>query len=129
MNQPVERPGAGPALSLRRVLALALLVYAIGLPVMLWLHAGYKPVQKPSGQQTELLLKFRPSKDGSYSVQTFAFARLSDDAPLRVYEDLAPLDAGKYATSRVGEARLINLSSSDGTDPNSNGRRYWAVRP
>src|SRR3569623_2068511 len=105
MNERVERSGGGLALSLRRVLALALLVYAIGLPVMLWLHAGYKSVQKPPGQQTELLLKFRPGKDGTYSVQTFAFARLSDDAPLRVYEDLVPLDAGKYATSREGEAR------------------------
>ena len=129
MNQLVARCGDGPALSLRRVLTLALLVYAIGLPVLLWLHAGYKPVERPSGRQTELLLKFRPGQDGTYASQTFAFGKLKDDEPLLVYENMVPLAAGRYATLRVGEARYINLLSSDGTDPNSNGRRYWVVRP
>jgi hypothetical protein len=129
VSQLVGRCEEGVALSLRQVLLAGLLLYAIGLPVLLWLHAGYEPAARPTGRQTELLLKFRLDKDGTYSAQSFAFAKLSDDEPLLVYENLTPLDVGRYSTYRIGEARRVRLSAPDGTDPNSNGRRYWAVRP
>jgi hypothetical protein len=129
VSQLVGRCEGGVALSLRQVLLAAFLLYATGLPILLWLHAGYEPVARPAGRQTELLLKFRLDRDGTYSAQTFAFAKLRDDEPLLVYENLARLDAGRYSTYRIGEARRVKLTAPDGTDPNSNGRRYWAVRP
>ncbi len=60
-------------------------------------------------------------------------------SPLQVYEDQTPLGPGHstfQAISKTGRGhfaywngRGIFFSASDNTDPNTNGRRYWAVVP
>jgi hypothetical protein len=55
-----------------------------------------------------------------------------------IYEDSTPLivcEGGWREINELGHGRyliegpVIFLSSSDGSDPNDNGRRYWAVVP
>ena len=60
-------------------------------------------------------------------------------SPIQVYEDqtpLGPAHSSFQAISRTGRGhfaywneRGIYFSTSDNTDPNTNGRRYWAVVP
>ena len=60
-------------------------------------------------------------------------------SPIQVYEDQTPLGPGHstfHAISKTGRGhfaywneRGIYFSASDNTDPNKNGRRYWAVVP
>jgi hypothetical protein len=67
--------------------------------------------------------------------------RNADDvaSPIRVYEGQTPLGPGHsafHAISKTGHGhfahwneRGIYFSASDNTDPNTNGRQYWAVVP
>lgn len=67
--------------------------------------------------------------------------RKENDAssPIQVYEDQTPLGPGHstfQAISKTGRGHFahwnesgIYFSASDNTDPNKNGRRYWAVVP
>jgi hypothetical protein len=60
-------------------------------------------------------------------------------SPIQLYEDQTPLGPGHstfHAISKTGRGhfahwsgRGIYFSSSDNTNPNENGRRYWAVVP
>ena len=60
-------------------------------------------------------------------------------SPIQVYEDqtpLGPAHSAFQAISKTGRGhfahwkeRGIYFSASDNTDPNKNGRRYWAVVP
>ncbi len=60
-------------------------------------------------------------------------------SPIQVYENQTPLGPGHstfLAISKTGRGhfahwneRGIYFSASDNTDPNKNGRRYWAVVP
>ena len=60
-------------------------------------------------------------------------------SPIQLYEDQTPLGPGHstfHAVSKTGRGHFAHwterglfFSSSDNTDPNKNGRRYWAVVP
>lgn len=60
-------------------------------------------------------------------------------SPVMIYEDgkpLGPAHSDFASISKLGHGRFsywtdqgFIFSSSDGSDPNSNGRRYWAVVP
>jgi hypothetical protein len=65
--------------------------------------------------------------------------KLDASSPIQIYEDQTPLGPGHstfHAISEAGRGHFahwsefkIFFSTSDNTNPNENGRRYWAVVP
>jgi hypothetical protein len=125
--------------------AVAIAVY---FPAALWLKYSYVEAPKPMGAVVIRLnrpfYKLRGS-DTAFSVKVPSLDHLSDTmefqkrSPLMLYENATPLgpahaehaDIVKYGHGRFShwnDSGFI-FSSSDGTNPKSNGRTYWAVIP
>jgi hypothetical protein len=101
----------------------------------------------PAGAVAELrashIYKFQG--EFAYAVPARALEEFADNlgkglqSPFVVYEDDQPLgpshtlhaDISKLGHGRFSHWTLIGfiISSSDGTNPASNGRKYWVVRP
>ncbi len=117
------------------VIALAV-TYAIMTPAYFWLAAGYVPPVDPIGAAVEQIMDLQRVDGGRYASRTFKFAYSqsyqTDPVPLVVYEDLTPLPASNYEfqqLSPVNLTRTVTLKTSDGSSPNTNGRRYFVVLP
>jgi hypothetical protein len=97
-----------------------------------------------------MLLKIDKGQGFSYLAQSFSLAKYADDSednmksPVIVYEDLTTLGPGRsylrdiqsiglgrFAHVRLGHRpdswRFVVFSTSDNSDPRTNGRRYWLV--
>lgn len=119
-----------------------------------WLRTAYHPVlpanaPKVSGEIVLLQRPFRGFTDSAFAAiaNDTMFNKLADTADdtlrsdIELYEDEKPLgpahsvhaDVGKIGQGRFSHWRyaysMFLFSSSDNTDPNTNGRSYWAVRP
>lgn len=133
-----------------RVFAAALAVYAIYLPVALWTGSFYVHIPRPPGMMAEPLQGFMESPGHSYRVISYLLARFADASednmrsPVMLYEGLTPLGParsyirdvqgiglGRFIFVRFGEdpRSHVVISTSDNSDPNTNGRKYWLVLP
>src|SRR5258708_6641027 len=101
----------------------------------------------PAGMVAELKAfhKFQADKGFDYVVAAPALENFADDlahatrSPFVVYEDdrpLGPAHARHADISTLGHGRFSHwkdlgflISSSDGTNPRTNGRNYWVVLP
>ena len=135
-----------------KVIGAGLAIYAIYLPVALWVGGNYIPLPKPDGAAVEQLLKIEHVHRFAYRVQTHTLGGYADldvndqHSPVIVYEDMIPLGPGRstrinveqigrghfyHATveARPNDWRYVTFSTSDNSDPRKNGRYYWAVLP
>lgn len=131
----------------RSILGICALIYAVYLPIALWLQHSYvrppyAPPPAPRAQQWPLQtirqlegIAFVSALDGFVSLEDEKAAE--QHSPLVLYEDGKPLGPahslhadiehmghGRY--SHWKGARII-FSTSDNSDPTRNGRRYWVV--
>ena len=119
-----------------------------------WVKTAYHPVlpanaPKVSGEIVLLQRPFRVFSDSAFAAiaNDTWFYKNADSADntersdIELYEDEKPLgpahsvhrDVGTIGQGRFSHWRfaysMFLFSSSDNTDPNTNGRNYWAVRP
>jgi hypothetical protein len=115
--------------------------------IALWLKYTYVELPRPPGEAVYLGGRFhRYSSNGFYfSTRLPAFRTLSDTetdqqrSPILLYENdqlLGPPHSKHYDIELKGHGRFSHwmdgnmiFSTSDNSDPNSNGRAYWAVKP
>jgi hypothetical protein len=115
-------------------------------PTALWFEHTYVEVPEFGGKAVRLdrpfidfqnskvvVAKFFPSLDGLADSPEYP-----DRSPIILYEDTRPLEPAHSTPSDIpgyGQGRFSHrsfffiFSSSDGTNPKSNGRTYWAVIP
>lgn len=154
---PAALPSAaGNAASLQlpwvKILLVATPFY---LTAMYWVSVTYDPsfsINEISGRKArkEIIRRpFMPLLDSKISAVApdLAFEELADrrdgtiQSNIRLYEDgklLGPAHTSLYEVAVLGMGRyahwkgnyaIFAFSSSDNTDPNTNGRTYWAERP
>jgi hypothetical protein len=124
------------------------------LATALWLKTAYHPVlpanaPKVSGEIVLLQRPFREFLNSEFAVisNDATFGKFADTADnnlrsdIELYEDEKPLgpahsthgDVGNIGRGRFSHWRFVYsvflFSSSDNTDPRTNGRNYWAVKP
>jgi len=109
-------------------LVAGLAVFAVYLPVAVWVHRDFVPTGRPEGKLVELILKFEEGADGGYQAQVYGSSTYQKGI---LYEDLTPLEQVEILElpSRPPSWRFIKMSPRDGSDPRSNGRRYYLVQP
>jgi hypothetical protein len=113
----------------------------------LWLKYSYVEPYKPAGAVLHLNRPFSElqGSDVASAANAPSLEELSDSpeaptrSPIMLYENALPLgpahsehgDIMKYGHGRFSHWNGSGLifSSSDGTNPKSNGRTYWAVVP
>lgn len=125
-------------------LLAVVVAYAILTPVYFFgpREAGDPP---PTGRAVEQLGTFTKTADGEYTAQTYKFGPgvtyingvrtwtyVDDPVPLVVYEGSKPLPATNYefqALHPKNAWRFVTIKTSDGSDPNKNGKRYYIALP
>jgi hypothetical protein len=135
-------------LTLRRVFYACAALFAVYFPTALWLDRSYINVS-PKGAAVQLLPPFTMNRHAAipHKFQVDRFGHLADDendardtrSPIVIYENLTPLGPGhsNFADIRdLGAGRFAHwarhgvvFSTSDNSDPNTNGRTYWVVVP
>jgi hypothetical protein len=135
----------------RMVLALSATIYAVYLPVALWMGHRYVPVEMPPGQMVEAIGGIKHIEGFGYQAHTPLLAKYADSepdnqrSPITLYENLTPLGPAHSAHADIQEQghgryshwsdnpksgwrtiRGVLFSTSDNSDPRTNGRRYWA---
>jgi hypothetical protein len=133
--------------STRVVFAAAAVILAAYLPAALWLKHSYVEPPKPAGELIRLERPFT-KMDGSdlaFAAKAPHLDDLADSAtapmrsPFLLFENDRPLGPAHSAHADIvthGHGKFSHwtgagfiFSSSDGTDPQSNRRTYWVVRP
>jgi hypothetical protein len=133
-----------------KIAAIGLALYAIYLPVAFLVGHLYVPLQRPSGTMTESLQGFVQGPGFSYRTISYLLAKYADASednmrsPVMLYEGLKPLGParsyirdvqnvglGHFIFVRFGEdpRSHVVISTSDNSDPRTNGRKYWLVLP
>lgn len=113
----------------RKVIAISLGIYAIYLPVAMFVHRDYVQPPRPYGDPVEMLRDFHHDKPDKYVARSYMFrtARFPDTSRISVYENATPLPREKFWFTPDAGVYVIRIQSSDGSDPRTNGRQYWAV--
>jgi hypothetical protein len=127
-----------------RVVLAAAVVFALYLPLAVWLRNIYVPAVGPPGSVL-LLSDIHKLKGFSYRSSDFQLRGLADDpegeqhSPVVLYEDDKPLgpqhseiaDIEQLGSGRYTQRKRIGFvfSASDNSDPRKNGRKYWAGLP
>jgi hypothetical protein len=130
-----------------RWIACAVVAIAVYFSAALWLKYSYGQPSKPTGVAFRLQRQFfeLQGSDIAFAVNVRSLDHLSDTmdfqarSPFVLYEDttrLGPAHSEHAGILKHGRGRFSHwngagfiFSSSDGTNPNSNGRKYWAVIP
>jgi len=133
--------------STRVVFAAAAVIFVAYLPAALWLKHSYAEPPKPAGEIIRLERPFikMEGPDLAFLARAPLLEDLSDSvmAPMRspflLFENdraLGPAHSAHADIAALGNGRFSHwtaagfiFSSSDGTNPQSNRRTYWAVRP
>jgi hypothetical protein len=122
--------------------SLSLIVYFVA---AFWLKQSYVPPVEPPGEKFELSRPFGLLDNHAFVAKappgfdTAANSRADESrSSIMLYEndrqlgparsaraDIANLGAGRFTD---WEGRFFIFSSSDNTEPNSTGRKYWVVR-
>jgi hypothetical protein len=138
----------------RNLWSFALAFAAAYFAAAYWLKVAYDPrgyefIPKVAGTKILLRPPFREFLDSGFAAVStdHLFGDLADTAdnnfrsPIQLYEDDKPLgpahsvhaDIGKIGHGRYSHWRynysIFLFSSSDNTDPRTNGRNYWAIKP
>jgi hypothetical protein len=144
-NYSIEDPGPKRhELKVRHLFWLAIAAYAVWTPIY-FLTLRELGAPPPEGRRVEQLGAFAKTPDGRFTTRTFLFVgskklvdgvpqwtHYEDPIPLVVYEERSPLPKGSYELqplSPQNEWRYVTIKTSDGSDPNKNGRRYFVVLP
>jgi hypothetical protein len=122
-------------------------LFAAYFPIALWLKYSYVPPQGPPGGVLQLVRSFQKFDGSGFAFKAPAskLNSLADTqtsprrSPLIIYEDGKPLgpahslhaDVSKHGNGRFSHWNNTGFifSTSDNSDPNLNGREYWAVLP
>lgn len=111
-----------------RVAAVSLAIFAVYLPVAIFVHRDYVQPPRPDGRAVEMILKFEP-QGSQYATVSYVFNLKSfPDAPaVLVYEDMQPLPTQNVEIVRGSQTYVFRILTGDGSDPRTNGRQYWLV--
>ena len=112
-----------------KVLAICACLYAIYLPAAWLVHRDYVRDPQPVGNPMEMLARFEYDKPDHYIARSLFFrvAAYPDTSRLSIFENLTPLPKeGVRFTADLG-SYLVRFRATDGSDPRSNGRRYFLV--
>jgi hypothetical protein len=114
-----------------KVIAAGLAVFAIYLPVAMFVHSYYIQIPRPAGKDVEMILKFGLDKPDRYITRSYVFGpkKYPETSPIEVYENETPLPRANLHFTADDLAYVIRIKTSDGTDPRTNGRQYWLVAP
>ena len=131
---------------MRQILAACFAIYALYVPTALWLdHVSSAPVRPPG--TVDALVHFHRLTGDRFALTTPAIhlRQYEDDepnnqhSPVLLYEDDKPLahpHSSHRAIAEIGAGRYSHwkdigfvFSTSDNSDPETNGRHYWAVLP
>lgn len=107
-----------------RIIAAGMAIFAIYLPIALWLGRDFVPAPRPAGAVVIQLLKIEHVDGSFYRSDPFA---LSGRADVILYEGLSPIGPANFVKS--DQRIYVTFSASDHSDPNTNGRKYWLVLP
>jgi hypothetical protein len=133
-----------------RCIVSVLVGLSVYLPATYWLEGSYQP--KPGPSRAGLVVKLRRPFSPFGVGRSLAFVAvepsldgMADDterskSPVLLYEDdeaLGPAHSEHLDIVRLGGGRFSHwitfhgfvFSTTDGTNPNRNGRDYWAVIP
>jgi hypothetical protein len=110
------------------VLAAGLVIFGVYYPFAVYLHRDYVRRPEPSGQVVEFIPRFEETHGGAYQALVFtnnAYAKAM------LYEDSTPLQEVEIVPlpTRPPSWRFFILPRRDGSNPNTNGRRYYLVQP
>jgi hypothetical protein len=122
-----------------------ILLFAAYVPTALWLKYAYVPVENPKGTLLRLGGFTKLGPGFSYLSRVQRPRDLADSpaepqrSPVIVFEDRKPLGPAHSSSEdieKIGLGRFLHLkdfgyvlSTSDNSDPNTNGRSYWVVLP
>jgi hypothetical protein len=125
---------------MRLVPLITAVIFAIYFPVALWLRHIYVPLPAPSGASP--LYRIYDLKGHAFGGESdYSFRPFEDDgpddrrSPVLLYEDDKPLglahsddaDIERLGSGRYSYRKGVGLifSTSDNSDPATNGRHYW----
>jgi hypothetical protein len=110
-----------------KIATAALAIYAIYLPVALIVGHHHVPAARPAGMVVEKIGKMHFDNPDHYVARLYVFgsARFPDTSKIAVYENLTPLSDVNFTPDTGGY--VTRFRASDGSDPRTNGRSYWAV--
>jgi hypothetical protein len=127
-----------------------LIAYGIFLIAAYYVARDYVPPQRPDGEIVEILHNPRHEGGFTYSERSYQLWRYADEnqfeqhSPVLLYEELTPLGPARSRledVQRIGHGHYaflgrpaftykeIFFSTSDNSDPRTNGRRYYLVLP
>jgi hypothetical protein len=114
-----------------RIVVIGLAIYAVYLPTAWLLHRDYVPDPRPTGAAVERIDAIHSVHPDQYASRSSVFrsARFPNVSRVVVYEDMTPLPKKNYELIEDFGAYVIRFQASDGSDPRTNGRRYWTVMP
>jgi len=126
------------------VLQVTLVVLAIYFPVALWLRHTYVPLPAPAGA-SPLYRTYHIKGHAFGGTSDYSFRPFQDDqsgdqqSPVTLYEDdkpLGPAHSDVADIERTGNGQYsyrkgvgLVFSTSDNSDPATNGRHYWMTCP
>jgi hypothetical protein len=113
-----------------RVLAIGLAIFALYLPVAIFVGLGYVPVPRPAGAGTETILKIAHHSGFQYHTHSIVMAKhAGNGATVMLYEGLTALGPANFVKFTDDPRSFVVFSASDNSDPRTNGRHYWLVLP
>jgi hypothetical protein len=112
-----------------KVVAAGLLVFAVYLPVAMFVHRYYVQVPRPVGDAVEMIIDLHRDEPNYNLARSYVFsvARFPDPSKIAVYENLKPLPRENFNFTPELGSYVIRFKTSDGSDPRTNGRQYWTV--
>lgn len=135
---------------LLRVILVSLAIFAIYLPAAYFMGRDFVPPPRPEGLFVQQLLRMQPTQGFAYETPDSTGSGLSDQdeenqkSPIVIYENTNPLGPrhssrdhveaiglGRYSHTKrpLDSWAYFSFSTSDNSDPRTNGRTYWAVIP
>lgn len=114
-----------------RIVAIGLAIFAVYLPAAWLVHRDFVPDPRPTGAVVELIVAIDSDHPDQYRSKSYVFrpARFPDVSRAVVYENLTPLPEKNYVFTEDRAVYVVRFQASDGSDPRTNGRRYWSVMP
>ena len=111
----------------RFVFILGLAIYAVYLPISLFVGSYHVSAGRPVGAVVEKLGAIHFDDPDQYFARLYVFSqiRFPDASKIAVYENLTLLS--HFNLTQDSGAYVARFRASDGSDPRTNGRSYWAV--